>query len=132
MMVDEVRSRTMRAVRSKDTKPELTVRRLIHSLGFRFRLHRKDLPGSPDLVFPGRKKVIFVHGCFWHGHDCARGARKPKSNGDYWINKVARNRERDQQTERLLSDAGWQICVVWECELKDAEALRRKLSSFLA
>ncbi|WP_075634010.1 very short patch repair endonuclease [Rhizobium rhizosphaerae] len=132
MTVDELRSRTMRAVQSKDTKPELIVRRLVHSLGFRFRLHRKNLPGSPDIVFPGRRKVIFVHGCFWHGHDCARGIRQPKTNADYWIAKVARNRDRDQRAQQLLSEGRWQTCVIWECELKDADALRRKLLVFLA
>lgn len=131
MTVDEVRSRTMRAVRSKDTKPELIVRRLVHSLGFRFRLHRKDLPGSPDLVFPRRRKVIFVHGCFWHGHDCARGARQPKTNADYWIAKVARNRDRDQRTQQLLSEAGWESCIIWECELKDLEVMQAKILAFL-
>ncbi|MGI2036305.1 very short patch repair endonuclease [Rhizobium panacihumi] len=131
MMVDEVRSRTMRAVRSKDTKPELIVRRLVHSRGFRFRLHRKDLPGSPDLVFPRRRKVIFVHGCFWHGHDCARGVRQPKTNADYWVAKVARNRERDRRTQQLLFKAGWETCIIWECELKDLEVMQAKILAFL-
>ena len=85
----------MRAVKSHDTKPELLVRRAIHCMGYRYRLHRKDLPGKPDVVFPSRKKIIFVHGCFWHGHDCARGARMPKSNRSYWVSKISRNRERD-------------------------------------
>ena len=131
MTVDELRSRTMRAVRSKNTKPELFVRRLVHAMGFRFRLHRMDLPGSPDLVFPGRRKVIFVHGCFWHGHDCARGARRPKTNAEYWIAKITRNRRRDNETYRLLADAGWTLCVIWECELRDAQHLRRKIEMFL-
>lgn len=131
MTVDELRSRTMRAVRSKNTKPELIVRRLVHAMGFRFRLHRKDLPGSPDLVFPGRRKVIFVHGCFWHGHDCARGARQPKTNAEYWIAKITRNRKRDNETYRLLSEAGWTPCIIWECELRDVQHLRQKLSMFL-
>lgn len=127
----ELRSRTMRAVRSKNTKPELIVRRLAHSLGFRFRLHRKDLPGSPDLVFPGRKKLIFVHGCFWHGHDCARGNRQPKTNADYWIAKVERNRARDARALALLRQAGWHHLVLWECDLKDPAALAVRLGAFL-
>lgn len=113
----------MRAVRSQDTKPELVVRRLVHLLGFRFRLHRKDLPGKPDLVFSGRRRVIFVHGCFWHGHDCTRGARVPKTNSEYWLAKISRNRLRDQRVRQELDDAGWQILTVWECELSSAEAL---------
>lgn len=131
MTVDEVRSRTMRAVRSKDTTPELIVRRLVHSLGFRFRLHRKDLPGSPDLVFPSRRKVIFVNGCFWHGHDCPRGARQPKTNAEYWAAKVARNRERDRQAAQELLGAGWEVSTLWECELKDKETLQARIISFL-
>ena len=130
-MIDEVRSRTMRAVKSKDTKPEIAIRRLVHAMGFRFRLHRKDLPGSPDLVFVSRRKVIFVHGCFWHGHDCARGARIPKTNVNYWKAKIARNRERDAETASKLKLNGWQACVVWECELRDPEKLRIRLLSFL-
>ncbi|WP_180606362.1 DNA mismatch endonuclease Vsr [Agrobacterium vitis] len=131
MTIDDSRSKTMRAVRSKDTKPELIVRRLLHSLGFRFRLHRRDLPGSPDLVFPGRHKVIFVHGCFWHGHDCSRGARVPKTNQVYWTDKVKRNRERDERSHRLLSELGWTTCVVWECEIKDRVRLTDRVLSFL-
>jgi DNA mismatch endonuclease (patch repair protein) len=91
---DLARSATMRAVRSEDTRPEMLIRRILHGLGYRYRLHDKTLPGKPDLVFTGRRKVVFVHGCFWHGHDCARGARVPKSNADYWTGKIGRNRER--------------------------------------
>lgn len=131
-MVDEVRSRTMRAVRSKGTKPELIIRRLVHSLGFRFRLHRKNLPGSPDLVFASRRKVIFVHGCFWHGHDCHRGARLPKTNVEYWVAKIARNRERDCRVEKELIGAGWESYTIWECQLKDREVLQAKLMHFLS
>src|SRR5205814_5907334 len=94
----EQRSRIMRAVKGRDTAPEMTVRRIVHGMGYRYRLHRKDLPGKPDLVFPRDHKVIFVHGCFWHGHDCQRGARAPKMNADYWSTKIARNRNRDVQT----------------------------------
>jgi DNA mismatch endonuclease (patch repair protein) len=130
-MAETTRSDIMRAVRGRDTKPEMTVRRLVHGMGYRYRLHRKDLPGKPDLVFPSRRKVIFVHGCFWHGHSCARGARVPKTNRKYWTSKIDRNRERDARSQRALSDAGWQVLVVWECELRDAEELKVRLNSFL-
>lgn len=132
MSVDELRSRIMRAVKSKDTRPEIVVRRLMHGMGFRFRLHRKDLPGSPDLVFASQRKVIFVHGCFWHGHDCARGSRLPKTNVDYWKTKIDRNCKRDDEAIRLLNKAGWESCVVWECELRNVDNLRAKLLSFMA
>jgi len=115
----ELRSRIMRAVKSGDTAPEMLVRSLAHRMGYRFRLHRKDLPGKPDLVFPRLRKAIFVHGCFWHGHDCARGARVPKANRDYWIRKIARNRERDMKHLEELSEAGWKSLVIWECELSE-------------
>jgi DNA mismatch endonuclease, patch repair protein len=131
MTVDEVRSRTMRAVRSKNTKPEISVRKLVHAMGFRFRLHRKDLPGSPDIVFPCRRKAIFVHGCFWHGHSCARGARLPRTNTGYWSAKIERNRHRDLKSTQSLQDVGWESCVVWECELRNTDELRAKLFSFL-
>lgn len=130
---DEARSQIMRAVRSKDTKPELIVRRLLHSLGYRYRLHRKGMPGSPDLVFVNRRKVIFIHGCFWHGHDCKRGAREPKSNVDYWRTKVARNKIRDALSLNELEKSGWATMVVWECELTLAERgwLTSRLIEFL-
>lgn len=121
----------MRAVKGADTTPELAVRRLAHGMGFRFRLHRKDLPGKPDLAFPRLRKVIFVHGCFWHGHDCARGARVPVQNRDYWTRKVARNVERDRNAQSELQRLGWKSLVVWECEIKDQECLRRTLRRFL-
>jgi DNA mismatch endonuclease (patch repair protein) len=127
----EVRRRTMQAVKSKNTAPELLVRSLAHRMGYRFRLHRKDLPGKPDLVFPGRRRVIFVHGCFWHGHDCARGARAPKSNQAYWTKKIARNRERDRTACAALMRAGWKVVVFWECELREQTRLRERLNRFL-
>jgi DNA mismatch endonuclease (patch repair protein) len=127
----EVRRRTMQAVKSKDTAPELVVRSLAHRMGYRFRLHRKGLPGKPDLVFPGRQKVIFVHGCFWHGHDCARGARVPKSNQGYWKKKIYRNQQRDQENLTTLKTSGWRIAVFWECELRDLEHVQKRLSAFL-
>lgn len=121
----------MRAVRSKDTAPELLIRRLAHRLGYRFRLHRRDLPGHPDLVFPGRRAVVFVHGCFWHGHDCARGARAPKTNADYWSAKIGRNVARDEAAVAALESSGWRVLVLWECQLKDSSALAGRLQEFL-
>jgi DNA mismatch endonuclease, patch repair protein len=112
----------MQAVKSKDTKPELTVRRLVHSAGYRYRLHRRDLPGCPDLVFPSRRKVIFVHGCFWHGHTCRRGSRVPKTHTEYWQSKVRRNQLRDAISQKKLKKAGWKILTIWECEVKPATA----------
>ena len=127
----EQRSRIMRAVKGADTTPELAVRRLAHSMGYRFRLHRNDLPGKPDLTFPRLRKVIFVHGCFWHGHDCPRGARVPVQNRDYWTRKVARNVERDMSAQSALHCLGWKSLVVWECEIKEQDRLRRALRRFL-
>src|SRR5215469_3313198 len=101
----KLRSRIMRAVKSTNTAPELLVRSMVHRMGYRFRLHRKNLPGKPDLVFPGMRKAIFVHGCFWHGHDCDRGARVPKNNRAYWLGKVTTNRKRDRQTIKRLKAA---------------------------
>ena len=109
----------MARVRSRDTGPELRLRRLLTGLGARYRLHRKDLPGSPDVVMPGRRLAFFVHGCFWHGHDCARGSRKPKANAEYWTAKIDRNRARDARVEAGLILAGWRVLSVWECELRE-------------
>jgi DNA mismatch endonuclease (patch repair protein) len=125
------RSAVMARVRSKDTGPELRLRRLLTGLGARYRLHCKDLPGSPDLVMPGRKLVFFVHGCFWHGHSCPRGARVPKANRDYWLAKVARNVARDQRALAGLADAGWRTEVVWECDFRDEMALKARLQALL-
>ena len=127
----ENRSRIMRAVKDRDTKPEMAVRRMVHAMGCRYRLHRKDLPGKPDLVFTSRKKIIFVHGCFWHGHDCARGARVPKSNRDYWETKIKRNMDRDRKARMALLENGWGVLTVWECELKKSDALRNRIGRFL-
>ena len=127
----EHRSRVMRAVKSRDTGPEMLTRRTVHGMGYRYRLHRKDLPGKPDLVFPSRRKAIFVHGCFWHGHDCPRGSRKPKANRAYWETKIRRNRERDLQSEAALKQDGWRVLTVWECQMKDEESFRRRLRKFL-
>jgi DNA mismatch endonuclease (patch repair protein) len=126
------RSAVMRRVKGRDTTPEMIVRRALTRLGARYRLHRKDLPGSPDLVMPGRRLALFVHGCFWHGHDCARGARTPKQNRDYWIAKVARNRARDAANAAALAALGWRVETLWECELKDAAALEARLRGMLS
>lgn len=130
-MTDPERSRIMRAVKGRDTGPERLVRRVAHGMGYRFRLHRADLPGKPDLVFPSRRAIIFVNGCFWHGHGCKRGARMPKANAGYWSAKVARNMERDAANLTQLRRAGWRILTVWECELDDRAALQAKLRRFL-
>ncbi len=127
------RSRNMAAIRSGNTKPEMIVRRLVHAMGYRYRLHRKDLPGKPDLVFGPRRKVIFVHGCFWHQHpakDCLDG-RLPKSNTSYWTAKLARNVERDRKNQRLLKDAGWKVLVLWECEILKSPDLEERIRKFL-
>jgi DNA mismatch endonuclease (patch repair protein) len=131
MRVDLERSRIMRAIKGRDTAPEMTVRRLIFSMGYRYRLHQKDLPGKPDLVFPTRRKVIFVHGCFWHGHDCRRGARVPKTNREYWERKIARNRERDGQHYTDLKQAGWAVLILWECQIRDREVCVERIKEFL-
>ncbi len=114
------RSSVMRAVKGNDTVPEMMVRRAVHAMGARFRLHRRDLPGAPDLVLARHRIVIFVHGCFWHGHDCARGARAPQHNAAYWRDKIARNRARDTRNVGALEAAGWRVIVVWECDLRRA------------
>lgn len=129
----EQRSERMSRVRGRDTKPELLVRRMTHGLGYRFRLYRRDLPGTPDLVFPGRRKVIFVHGCFWHGHpdpDCPL-ARLPKSKLDFWIPKLETNRKRDEASLARLADLGWETLVIWECQTRDRGLLEVKIREFL-
>jgi len=126
----ERRSWNMSRIRAKDTAPELAVRSLVFSMGFRFRLHRRDLPGVPDLVFPGRKKIIFVHGCFWHGHDCQAGRRRPQSNAAYWLPKIERNQTRDQEHLERLAEQGWKSLVIWECEIGVLD-LREKIMGFL-
>lgn len=129
----ERRSENMRNIRGKDTSPELAVRKLCRELGFSgYRIHSKELPGKPDLAWRGRKQAIFVHGCFWHGHDCAEGSRKPKSNRSYWIPKIERNQQRDMENLNNLRATGWKVLVVWECETTKQEPLSRKLLEFLA
>lgn len=124
------RSKIMARVRSKDTQPETAVRKLAFALGYRYRIHVGELPGKPDLVFPGRKSVIFVHGCFWHGHGCRR-AGLPSSNVAFWKEKIAKNRKRDRRTKRQLSALGWKVLVLWQCETKNGERLRKKIIGFL-
>jgi DNA mismatch endonuclease (patch repair protein) len=124
------RSANMRAIRSKDMQPELKVRSLAHRLGFRFRLHRKELPGKPDLVFVSRGKVVFVHGCFWHSHNC-KVAHTPKSNLEYWVPKLERNKTRDKKNIEELEMEGWQALVIWECETSDDRSLKKRLRAFL-
>lgn len=128
---ESMRSRTMRAVKSTNTKPELQVRKILFSHGFRYRLHRKDLPGKPDIVFPSRKKVIFVNGCFWHQHSCKRGSRKPKANSQYWEAKLRCNLERDTKNILELANQGWKALIIWECELENPISVHRKMTAFL-
>lgn len=127
----EARSAHMRRIRKRDTGPELVVRRLAHSLGYRFRLYSRDLPGSPDLTFPRYRKVVLVHGCFWHQHKGCRLTRQPKSRLDYWLPKFSRNVDRDIEVRQQLSDLGWESLVIWECETKDGQAIAKRLSDFL-
>ena len=126
------RSAVMRAVKSRDTTPERIVREILRGFAPHYRLHRKDVPGQPDIAYVGRRLAIFVHGCFWHGHDCKRGARMPKANADYWKTKIAKNRARDAVHQEKLVASGWRALIVWECELKDKDALEKKLHEFLA
>jgi DNA mismatch endonuclease (patch repair protein) len=121
----------MRAIGSKDTKPEKIVRSMLHKLGYRFRLHRRDLPGQPDIVFTSRRKVIFVNGCFWHMHNCRQGQRAPIANAEFWKTKRQRTSDRDARTLEALAADGWQVYVVWECDLKDLAALQSQLERFL-
>jgi DNA mismatch endonuclease (patch repair protein) len=127
----EQRSRNMAAIKGKNTKPEMIVRRLAHKLGYRFRLHRRDLPGCPDLAFPSLRRVIFVHGCFWHMHDCRYGCVVPRTNASFWQAKRRSNVDRDERQMAALRRDGWRVLVVWECETRDPAALSRRLVRFL-
>lgn len=124
------RSQLMSRIRSKDTKPEIAVRQILHRLGYRFRLHRKDLPGRPDIVLPRHRKIVLVHGCFWHGHTC-RLASKPKSNEGYWTDKIAKNKERDARNLTALEEAGWTVLELWECDVRKLEGLEDRLAAFM-
>ncbi|MTV39946.1 very short patch repair endonuclease [Duganella radicis] len=134
-MVDSLdpaaRSAVMSRVRGKDTRPEMIVRKLVFAAGYRYRLHVRTLPGSPDLVFPSRRKVIFVHGCFWHRHENCSLARIPKSRVEFWTEKLNGNRARDERAFQALAQAGWEVLVLWECELRERQQLAQKLQSFL-
>ncbi|MFN3960541.1 MAG: very short patch repair endonuclease [Parvularculaceae bacterium] len=125
------RAEIMRAVKGCDTGPELKLRKALNARGFRYRLNDRRLPGSPDLVFPKHRAVLFVHGCFWHGHDCARGRRKPKTNAAYWRAKIARNVKRDREAVAALRRMGWRIKISWECDLQDAEREANKIAGWL-
>lgn len=127
------RSANMRAIKSKGMKPEMIVRSLAHRLGYRFRLHAKDLPGKPDLVFRKKRRVIFVHGCFWHMHSAksCKISRTPKSNQEYWLQKLNRNRRRDRQVRDRLRRMGWKSLVIWECQTKNPKKLANRIKSFL-
>lgn len=129
-LTSEKRSALMARIRSKDTRPEVVVRSILHHLGYRFRLHRKDLPGKPDIVLPKHRKVVLVHGCFWHGHNC-RLASKPKSNVAYWRNKLKANHTRDEKNLRALDALGWKVLVIWECEVRRMDGLAEKLDLFI-
>jgi DNA mismatch endonuclease (patch repair protein) len=131
VLTREQRRRNMSAIRGAHTKPEMIVRSLAHRLGYRFRLHRRDLPGKPDLVFPAQRKVIFVHGCFWHMHDCRYGSVTPATNAEFWQNKRMSNVERDARHLKSLRQDGWRVLIVWECETREPEKLERKLDKFL-
>lgn len=127
------RSENMRRIRSSDTAPEIAVRLLVRTLGFPgYRLHRKDRPGKPDIAYVGRKKAIFVHGCFWHGHDCKEGSRRPKSNTGYWLPKIENNARRDAANIAELQSKDWSVLIVWECELRDPSKVTQRLSGFFA
>ena len=130
-LTPQERSARMARVRAKDTKPEMQVRRLVHRLDYRYRLHRRDLPGTPDMVFPGRGKVIFIHGCFWHGHAGCALARLPKSRGDFWPSKLAANAERDARNTRALRRLGWGVLTIWECQLRDMARVTNRIERFL-
>lgn len=132
IVTPEERSRIMAAIKGKDTKPEMAVRKLVHRLGFRFRLHRRDLPGSPDIVFYRFRKVIFVHGCFWHRHPGCKYAYTPKSRAEFWIQKLEANVWRDAAAQEALVAAGWEVLVVWECETANMASLSQKIESFLS
>ena len=125
------RSENMRRIRGKDTVPEMIVRRLVHAMGFRYRIHRRDIPGIPDLSFLGRRKLIFVHGCFWHQHPGCVDGHLPKTNASYWVPKLERNQTRDKETLKRLTALGWEVLIVWECETKDLSSLENKIRSFL-
>ena len=131
VLTKKQRSAVMGSVKNKNTKPELVVRKTTFSLGYRYRLYRSDLPGRPDLVFPRKKKIIFVHGCFWHGHHGCPSYRPPKSNINFWNDKIVKNRENDRRAIYLLKKQGWRVLVLWECQIINSARLRSKIDIFL-
>lgn len=132
VLLPSQRSYCMSRIRGKDTKPEMIVRRTAHAMGFRFRLHRRDLPGTPDLVFPKLRAVVFVHGCFWHMHRCQLGRVVAKTNARFWAEKRRGNRERDARNRRLLRRLGWRVLVIWECQTRNTELMSNRLRRFLS
>ena len=128
----EKRSRIMGKIKGKNTKPELLVRSMLHKMGYRFRLYRRDLPGNPDITLPKFKKVIFVHGCFWHGHENCKRSKRPTTNREFWNEKLNKNIHRDKKNTEELHDKGWETLIIWTCETKDREHLKQKLEDFLA
>ena len=131
IMTPEKRSRLMARIKGRDTRPELVVRRTAHAMGFRFRLHRRDLPGRPDLVFPKLRLALFVHGCFWHMHEGCRHSRVPETNRDFWSEKLSGNASRDRRVQSQLEAAGWRVGIIWECQIAHETALRERLSALL-
>ncbi len=131
VLTSRQRSYCMSRIRGKDTAPETVVRRAAFALGYRFRLHSRDLPGTPDLVFPSRRRVIFVHGCFWHGHRCRYGRHLPKTNTDFWAAKRSANNRRDRRAKRALWAEGWKVLTIWGCQLRDDSRLRERIDRFL-
>ena len=131
VLTPEKRHRCMSNIRSKNSKPEMIVRGLVHGMGYRYRLHKRDLPGKPDLVFSKKRKVIFVHGCFWHKHDCPQGNSNPKTNAEFWYSKRQSNQERDRKNIEDLKQLGWEVLVIWECSIKNQKELKNQLDSFL-
>lgn len=130
-LTKEQRKNVMSSVKQRHTKPEIAIRKLLHRYGFRFRLHNKKLPGTPDIVLPKYKAVIFVHGCFWHQHEGCRKARRPTSNVEFWNEKLDRNAERDTRKESELKNLGWKVLIIWDCEIKDGDSLIEKIKHFL-
>lgn len=126
------RSRIMSKISCKDTKPEILVRRILHKMGFRYRLHVNDLPGTPDIVLPRHKKIIFVHGCFWHGHEGCNRSKRPKTNVDFWNQKIDGNIERDEKTKEELEEMGWKVLVIWQCQTRDLESLEQIILKFMS
>lgn len=131
VLTPEQRSFNMSRIQGRDTKPEMVVRSMVHAMGFRYRLHRRDLPGKPDMVFPSRHKIIFVHGCFWHMHDCAYGKVVPRTNAEFWQNKRAGNVERDKRNIVALESSGWKVLTVWECWTRNPDVLSQMIREFL-